>query len=53
MSAVENLVLAHQGGWDEALFVLVSIAIFGVLVVVANRRNPDDSNAEVDADDDQ
>ena len=30
--------LAHQGGWDEVLMVLVPIAIFGVLLVVANRR---------------
>lgn len=30
--------LAHQGGWDEILMVLVPIVIFGVLLVVANRR---------------
>ena len=30
--------LAHQGGWDEILMVLVPIAIFAVLLVVANRR---------------
>ena len=30
--------LAHQGGWDEVLMVLVPIVIFGVLLVVANRR---------------
>ena len=30
--------LAHQGGWDEILMVLVPIAIFGILLVVANRR---------------
>jgi hypothetical protein len=30
--------LAHQGGWDEILFVAVPIAIFGGLLVVANRR---------------
>ena len=32
------LLLAHQGGWDELLMVLVPIAIFAGLLVVANRR---------------
>jgi len=32
------VVLAHQGGWDEILMVLVPIAIFAVLLGVANRR---------------
>lgn len=31
-------VLAHQGGWDEILFVAVPIAIFAGLLAVANRR---------------
>jgi hypothetical protein len=31
-------VLAHQGGWDELLMVLVPILIFAGLLVVANRR---------------
>jgi hypothetical protein len=31
-------VLAHQGGWDEMLMVLVPILIFAALLVVANRR---------------
>ncbi len=31
-------VLAHQGGWDEILFVLVPIALFAVLLTLANRR---------------
>ena len=30
--------LAHQGGWDELLMVLVPILIFAVLLVIANRR---------------
>ena len=30
--------LAHQGGWDEILMVLVPILVFAVLLVVANRR---------------
>ncbi|HET6832431.1 MAG TPA: hypothetical protein VFH30_01090 [Acidimicrobiales bacterium] len=32
------LLLAHQGGWDEMLFVAVPIVIFGGLLAVANRR---------------
>ncbi|MBN2624875.1 MAG: hypothetical protein JXA83_15965 [Acidimicrobiales bacterium] len=32
------VVLAHQGGWDEVLMVLVPIVLFGVLLVVANKR---------------
>jgi hypothetical protein len=31
-------VFAHQGGWDEILFVAVPIAIFAGLLAVANRR---------------
>jgi hypothetical protein len=32
------LFLAHQGGWDEILFVAVPIVIFGGLLAIANRR---------------
>ena len=32
------VVLAHQGGWDEMLMVLVPIAIFAGLLAMANRR---------------
>lgn len=31
-------VLAHQGGWDEILFVLVPISLFAGLLAVANQR---------------
>lgn len=30
--------LAHQGGWDEILFVLLPIALFAGLLAIANRR---------------
>ena len=36
--AVTALLIAHQGGWDEMLFVAVPIVIFGSLLAVANRR---------------
>ena len=32
------VVVAHQGGWDEILFVLAPIALFAVLLLVANKR---------------
>lgn len=32
------LVLGHQGGWDEILFVLLPIALFAGLLAIANRR---------------
>ena len=34
-------VLAHQGGWDEALMVLSPVALFVVLYRVAVRRDHD------------
>lgn len=33
-----STVLAHQGGWDEVLFVLLPIALFAGLLAIANRR---------------
>ena len=33
-----GLVLAHQGGWDEALFVLAPLVVIGLLLWMANRR---------------
>ena len=38
MSGVTALVLAHQGGWDELLFVLVPISVFAGLLALANKR---------------
>lgn len=38
--------LAHQGGWDEALFVLVPLALFAGLLVLARRRAEAEANAE-------
>jgi len=32
------VILAHQGGWDEALMVAVPIAVFALLLRLANRR---------------
>jgi hypothetical protein len=30
--------VAHQGGWDEILLVALPIALFGVLLAIANHR---------------
>ena len=35
---VQSLILAHQGGWDEALMVLVPIGLFIAVLRVADRR---------------
>jgi hypothetical protein len=35
---VISTILAHQGGWDEALMVLVPIGLFIGVLSVANRR---------------
>ena len=38
MAAGGAAVLAHQGGWDEALLVLVPVAVFAGILLLANRR---------------
>lgn len=37
MAAATTFVLAHQGGWDEMLFVLVPLLVF-VILQWLNRR---------------
>jgi len=46
------MVLAHQGGWDEMLFVAAPLLLFAFLLFLANRKASaqlDDEEAE-DAD---
>jgi hypothetical protein len=39
MSAVETAqLLAHQGGWDEMLMVIVPVGAFAALLYGANKR---------------
>lgn len=38
MSSVSTTMLAHQGGWDEALFVAVPMIIVVVMLKLAKRR---------------
>jgi hypothetical protein len=40
------MVFAHQGGWDEMLFVAIPIGLFALLLYVANRK----AQAHVDSD---
>ncbi len=53
-------VLAHQGGWDEMLYVLVPIGLFAWLLSLANKRatreqalRDDDSADEAASPDDE
>ncbi len=32
------MVFAHQGGWDEMLFVAIPIGLFAFLLYVANKK---------------
>ena len=40
------LVLAHQGGWDEALFVVVPMVVVVALLGLAQRRAAAEQEAE-------
>ena len=40
-----EVVLAHQGGWDEMLFVALPIGLFAFLLYLANKR----AQAQLDA----
>jgi hypothetical protein len=51
VTAALPVVLAHQGGWDEMLFVLVPISLFAGLLALANKRAMRDQAAR-DASDD-
>lgn len=42
-------VLAHQGGWDEALFVAIPLLLFVGMLVVAKRRADAEAASEADA----
>jgi hypothetical protein len=40
------MVFAHQGGWDEMLFVAIPIGLFALLLYVANKK----AQAQLEAD---
>jgi hypothetical protein len=33
------MLLGHQGGWDEMLFVAIPVAVFAALLAIVNRRS--------------
>ena len=35
---LDSVLLAHQGGWDEILMVLVPVGVLAALLVLANQR---------------
>jgi hypothetical protein len=42
------MLFAHQGGWDETLFILAPVIVFALLLLLARRRVGDleDESAE-------
>jgi hypothetical protein len=46
--SVMGMVLAHQGGWDEMLFVALPLGLFALLLFIANRK----AQAQLDDDED-
>ncbi len=45
--------IAHQGGWDEILFVVVPLVLFGGLLLLARRRVDQMDAIEEPADDEE
>jgi hypothetical protein len=45
---VHTVLLAHQGGWDEGLYILGTLGVLAFLVRLANRR-ADRYRTEMDA----
>lgn len=46
MTAVDTLVLAHAGGIDEALGVIIPLLIVSGLWLWSRRRRPDDEDED-------
>lgn len=44
MAAAVSVVLAHQGGWDELLFVLVPVLVFVTLQWLNRRKARQESD---------
>jgi hypothetical protein len=40
------MVFAHQGGWDEMLFVAIPIGLFAFLLYLANKKAQSQLEAE-------
>ena len=44
MGAASSVVIAHQGGWDEMLFVLVPLLVFFTLQWLNRRKTRQESD---------
>jgi hypothetical protein len=44
-------VFAHQGGWDEAIFLAAPLVVFGGLLWLAGRRARRDADQRAHSDD--
>ena len=42
------VVLAHQGGWDELLFVAVPLVVLTVVLLIAKRRAEREAREELE-----
>lgn len=47
----KQLVLMHQGGWDEALIGLGPLIIIGALIFIARKARPDDDEYDEEYED--
>lgn len=50
--SAERLVMMHAGGWDEILLVVGPVLIIAVLIIVARKQVPVDSEDGEDAGED-
>ncbi len=48
-SALATMLVAHQGGWDEAVFVAVPMVVLAGLLVLARRRAEREADDEANA----
>ncbi|MDQ3353318.1 MAG: hypothetical protein M3507_02315 [Actinomycetota bacterium] len=48
-SALATMLVAHQGGWDEAVFVAVPMVVLAGLLVLARRRAEREAADEANA----
>jgi hypothetical protein len=49
-SALATMLVAHQGGWDEAVFVAVPMVVLAGLLVLARRRAEREADDEANSD---
>lgn len=46
------LILAHQGGWDEIIYIAIPVIVFGYLLKIAKKRARTEAEEEARAGDD-